>query len=804
MKKSDFKIQVGSEIGTLRSLIIHSPDSGIGRVAPSQAQDWLFEDIIHLDTVRRKEYDFYLKVLMYFLDPEKIKGKLNTIDAPENNRAFYKPGKQGFHSSSKVIEFEKLLAEILAQPDIKKTLTASVCALEGCNYKLQQELIDTDPAELAKTLISGSFMDGKMLFPPIPNLIFTRDIGIAINNFILSNKPAMPARSRETLLARYIFFNHPLFENYREKVLEIPDTIQYFLRPGEEHGEVTTIEGGDVMVVSSNHVLIGCTERTSASGASEAIKLLFERNVVQKVTVVKIPPKRDFMHIDTIFTQVNRNTWVVLGSMSSQQFNKGSEAVDYLSEKRNKVKPEIVQFEKNKVHEPRMFTCIEALLDDISKNDLGSTEPTQFIYSGNNVFPFDVREQWTDSCNLLALKEGVVVGYDRNDKTVEAFKQKGFNVITAADLLVKFENGESSADTIENTLILMPSAELSRARGGFHCMSMPLFRESLNAGKEASPNAAKNQNPEKQFKEHPTSTVFMVRPVNFAFNEQTAPSNAFQDDKTKELNVHDQALKEFDDFVKVLRENGVNVIVVEDKAEPHTPDSIFPNNWISTHTDGKVFIYPMEANNRRLEKRPEILEELRRKFKIESEVDLSYLESEGKYLEGTGSMVLDRQNKLAYACISPRTDKKALKIFCDLCGYKPIVFHAFGKKGKAIYHTNVMMCVGESVAIICLESITDIREREKVSNLLKASGKEIMNISYEQLHKFAGNMLELKNNEGNNLLIMSQQAYKSLSKNQLNTLERYCKIVSSPLDIIERSGGGGARCMIAEIYLEGK
>lgn len=478
MQKNDFRIQVGSEIGTLRSLIIHSPDSGIGRVAPSQAQDWLFEDIIHLDTVRRKEYDLYLKILMYFLDPGRIKGRLEEIDAPQNKRAFYIPGKDGFHSSSKVIEFEKLLADLLEQADIKKTLTASVCALEGCSYKLQQELIDTEPVELAKTLISGSIADGHMIFPPVPNLIFTRDIGIAINNFILANKPAMAARSRETLLARYIFFNHPLFAEYRENILEIPDTIQYFLRPGEEHGERTTIEGGDVMVVSQDHVLIGCTERTSASGASEAIKLLFERNVVQKVTVVKIPPKRDFMHIDTIFTQVNRHTWVVLGSMSSQQFNKGTEAVDYLSEKRNRVKPEILQFEKDKVQEPKKFNCIEALLDDISKNDLRSTEPTQFIYSGNNVFPFDVREQWTDSCNLLALKEGVVVGYDRNDKTVEAFKAKGFKVITAVDLIEKFESGEESAEAIENTLILMPSAELSRARGGFHCMSMPLFREN--------------------------------------------------------------------------------------------------------------------------------------------------------------------------------------------------------------------------------------------------------------------------------------------------------------------------------------
>ena len=233
------------------------------------------------------------------------------------------------------------------------------------------------------------------------------------------------------------------------------------------------------MVVSTNHVLIGCTERTTASGASEAIKLLFERNVVEKVTVIKIPPKRDFMHIDTVFTQVNRHTWVILGSMSSQQLNKGHETVDYISEKRNKEKPEIIQFEKGKLNTPKTYNCIETLLDDISQNDLKSAIPTQFIYSGNNIFPFDVREQWTDSCNLLVLKEGLVVGYDRNDKTVEAFKEKGFDVIAAPELIAKLESGEISTETITNTLILMPSAELSRARGGFHCMSMPLFRETL-------------------------------------------------------------------------------------------------------------------------------------------------------------------------------------------------------------------------------------------------------------------------------------------------------------------------------------
>ncbi|WP_207532082.1 arginine deiminase family protein [Desertivirga arenae] len=473
------QINVSSEIGTLRSLIIHSPDSGIGKVAPSKAQDWLFEDILHLETVRKKEYDHYVKLLLYFLDPDKIKGSLSGIDAESSQRDFYKPCKPEFHNSNRVIEIEKLLADILHDSDICKKLTASVCAIEGCSYRLQLELIKSKPAELAKVFISGSMDDGNMIFAPIPNFIFTRDIGITINNSILLSKPAKKARSREALLARYIFFNHPYFENYRENILEIPDTLKYFLRPGEEPGEKTTIEGGDVMVVSKNHVLIGCSERTSASGASEAIKLLFDNDVVDKVTVVKIPHKRDFMHIDTVFTQVKRNVWVVLGSISSQEQHKGAEAVDYLSEKRNKEKPEIIQFSKDNMEKPVTFRCIEDLLNDISQNDLNSDEETKFIYSGGKQFPYDVREQWTDSCNLLALKEGVVVGYDRNDHTIQAFREIGFKAIEVTELLEKLEKEELKPEEIENTFIMIPSAELSRARGGFHCMSMPLFREDL-------------------------------------------------------------------------------------------------------------------------------------------------------------------------------------------------------------------------------------------------------------------------------------------------------------------------------------
>jgi arginine deiminase len=483
MKPADtnFEINVSSEIGDLKALLIHSPDNGLGRVVPSKAQDWLFEDIVHLDSMRKNEYDYYVKLLLYFLDPAKIKGRLKEIDAKETNRNFYKPGHKDFYASDKVIEIQTLLADILKDDNIRSKLTASVCAIESCNYRMQQKLTDTPPVELARIFISGSLDNDEMIFAPIPNLIFSRDIGIAINNYMLLNKPAKKARSRETLLARYIFFNHPLFAAYGDNILEIPETVQHFLRPGEDQDEKTTLEGGDVMVISPGHLIIGCSERTSYSGANEAIKLLFAKNVVQKITIVKIPHRRDYMHIDTVFTQVKRNMWVLLHSLAVTQTPAAdSEPIAWLADKKTKDKDrtDILQFEQGK-KKPRSFNSLEDLLKDISENDLNSKEETRFIYSGNDAFPYDSREQWTDSCNVLAVKEGVVLGYDRNDKTIEAFKKNGFKVIKVKDLLNKFENDELDPATIKETLILMPSAELSRARGGFHCMSMPLQRNSI-------------------------------------------------------------------------------------------------------------------------------------------------------------------------------------------------------------------------------------------------------------------------------------------------------------------------------------
>jgi hypothetical protein len=293
----------------------------------------------------------------------------------------------------------------------------------------------------------------------------------------------------------------------------------------------------------------------------------------------------------------------------------------------------------------------------------------------------------------------------------------------------------------------------------------------------------------------------MVRPVSFAFNEQTAGSNAFQQQDISQENIQQKALREFDALVATLRDNGVDVIVIDDTPNPHTPDSIFPNNWVSFHENGQVFLYPMQAENRRLERRGDILAQLKTTFNISEVDDLSYFEADSKFLEGTGSMVLDRQNKIAYACISPRTDEEVIAVFCEKSGYRAVEFHAFDGRNKAIYHTNVLMCIGRQFVVICLDSVTDDTGRELLMDSFTIAGKEIIEITMAQMNAFAGNMLELKNSAGNHLLVMSASAYHSLSPQQINLLEQYCKLIYTDLQTIESNGGGSARCMIAEVNL---
>jgi len=298
-----------------------------------------------------------------------------------------------------------------------------------------------------------------------------------------------------------------------------------------------------------------------------------------------------------------------------------------------------------------------------------------------------------------------------------------------------------------------------------------------------------------------TSHLLMIRPVNFGFNEETAESNAFQNKDKNQQAVQEKALAEFNGFVHILRENGVDVTVVDDNPQPYTPDSIFPNNWVSFHSDGNIFLYPMQAENRRLERREDIISLLEDNFKVHHIVDLSRYEEHNKFLEGTGSMVLDREHKIAYACLSPRTDKDVLEVFCKQSGYTAICFDATDESGKDIYHTNVLMCVGSKFAVICLDSVPNPHERVVVSESLTSAQKEIIEISFEQMNQFAGNMLEVKSKDGETLIVMSKSAYESLDEGQIFTLKRYGKLVYADIQTIENNGGGSARCMMAEVHL---
>jgi arginine deiminase len=268
-----------------------------------------------------------------------------------------------------------------------------------------------------------------------------------------------------------------MFIEYRNNIIELKQNRPLFLMPENDHGNRITLEGGDIMMVSPEHLIVGISERTSAAAAAQLTETLFQRGLVSKVSVVKIPAKRDYMHIDTIFTQVKKDVWVMMGLFSEQMSNHNNQSgIEKTLLGYNVEKAEIVQFNKANPDQPIYFSSLEALLRDISLNDLGCST-VKIIFSGNNEYPYAVREQWTDSCNLLALKEGVVLSYDRNEKTNAAFANAGFKVVKVQDLIADFEADRITTDQIQDTVVIMPSAELSRARGGFHCMSMPINRE---------------------------------------------------------------------------------------------------------------------------------------------------------------------------------------------------------------------------------------------------------------------------------------------------------------------------------------
>lgn len=301
-----------------------------------------------------------------------------------------------------------------------------------------------------------------------------------------------------------------------------------------------------------------------------------------------------------------------------------------------------------------------------------------------------------------------------------------------------------------------------------------------------------------------TNSIMMVRPAAFGYDPETAANNAFQNEPSQ-LNPADlqaRALKEFDDTTAAMRANGINLTVVQDLLEPLTPDAIFPNNWISTHEDGTVILYPMMAPNRRQERRQDVLDELERFFEIRRVVDLTRHEQQGRYLEGTGSMILDRENGVIYACRSARTNESVLKEVAKTLNYRTVVFDALDSNRRPIYHTNVMLSVCSNMVVIADHTIPDLVERERVMAFLKGGGHSIVKLRPEQLNEFAGNVLEVQGRE--RLLAMSSRAFKSLSNSQLDLIEVWSKCVHFPVPTIENVGGGSIRCMMAEIFLPRK
>jgi hypothetical protein len=301
------------------------------------------------------------------------------------------------------------------------------------------------------------------------------------------------------------------------------------------------------------------------------------------------------------------------------------------------------------------------------------------------------------------------------------------------------------------------------------------------------------------------STILMVRPASFGFNAETAQNNVFQKNvKASQKEIQQKATAEFDKFVATLRKKGIEVIIFDDSTKPVKPDAIFPNNWFCTLEDGTLAVFPMYAPNRRIEKRDDLLHMLVDKYNVRDVEDWSEYEAENLFLEGTGSMIIDQDYKVIYACISPRTNKSVLEKFAHAHGYKAMLFYSRDENGTDVYHTNVIMHLGETYAVICMESIINEAERIAVSQLLIATGHEVIPITLKQVHAYAGNMLQVKNAKGEKFTILSKSAYNSLTKEQRDILQMHTTLLPMDITTIETIGGGSTRCMMAEIFLEKK
>lgn len=417
-------LSVNSEIGALKKVIIHRPDEGIARISPKKAEELLFDDIVHLPQMRA-EHDIFRRVLQHII------GKENVLDT------------------------QRLIIEgFEASPEIKEELIDKIIDYEELPPSHKTFFMSLQPEVLTKLLITGYYPDDDYIyFDPIPNFIFTRDIAVAIKDHVIITKAAKSARFRENLLTRFIFYAHPMFKHLSQegKIINL-NHLDVF--PPSKRGEVVSMEGGDVMMLNNDFVLIGCSERTTAYAIHSLKTKLFEKNLVSNVVQINIPADRSCMHIDTLFTMIDHNDIVCF------------KPIVYSG-----VSSNVIVYRKNGA---------KTTYDSVKSFIIHEINPDiNFIFAGMGSSPYQEREQWTDGCNLVAVKPGVALTYDRNPKTELALKEKGYNIIHAAEFIQKVQDGLLDPHSITKTIITLPSNELSRARGGSHCMTCPIVRELI-------------------------------------------------------------------------------------------------------------------------------------------------------------------------------------------------------------------------------------------------------------------------------------------------------------------------------------
>jgi len=418
-------VHVASEIGILKKVIVHRPDTGIERISPKKAEELLFDDIVHLPKMQ-EEHDIFTAILKAFLGADHV------------------------------LEIKDLLYEALERSKMDRhEVIERIVDYEELPMTAQDLLLGLPNKTLADVLITGYYAEQDyILFDPIPNFIFTRDIAVTINDHVLITKASKSARFRENFLTRFIFWAHPFFENLKEEGRLI-NLNKVDLFPPSRKGEAISMEGGDVMIINKDYLLIGNSERTTQHAINALKKFLFEKQLIKNVVQINIPADRSYMHIDTIFTQINTNHVVAFKPIIVDGL--GSNVVVHRIDGTTSTHPSVKEF----------FTA------EINPD-------MEFILSGEGVSPYQEREQWTDGCNLVALRPGVGLTYDRNPKTEQAFEKAGYRVIHATELLERFASGAEQPESVRNTIITLPSNELSRARGGSHCMTCPINRAAID------------------------------------------------------------------------------------------------------------------------------------------------------------------------------------------------------------------------------------------------------------------------------------------------------------------------------------